>query len=128
MAKGFREFKFSYKAIEKTFSLLVEQESVERTDLETIRQAADGTRYYFVTGFKRVFSYNFERTNSELFDIFFDAFEAFQDGEDVTLSREQDDGTFEDINVIVRRPVYAEETIGEDWKVYRDVSVEVLEI
>ena len=128
MARDYRNMKFSYNTTIDEFSVKLRAESVQREDLETIRQAADGTRYHFVTGFKRVFTYSFDLANDELFDIFFDAFEAFQDGEDVTLSREKDDGTFEDVEVIVRRPVYGDETIGEDWKVYRNLSVEVLEI
>ena len=123
-----RNLKFSYNTTTDQFKVHLRNENVQREDLETIRQAADGTRYHFVTGFKRIFSYAFDLANDELFDIFFDAFEAFQDGEDVTLSREKDDGTFEDVEVIVRRPVYGDETIGEDWKVFRNLSVEVLEI
>jgi hypothetical protein len=128
VAKRYRELTFTYNATSETIEVPTDSEEVAREDIQTIRQAADGTRYYFTTGYKRRFTYTFNYSNEEVFEFFLDAFDAFNDEKAIQFGREQDDGTTETVQVIVRRPVYADDNVGTSGKVYRDITVELLEI
>lgn len=128
MAKTYRQLRFTYGVTTDTIDVRLVNETVSREDLNRIRQAVDGTRYEIWTGYRRRFRYVFTRTNDEVFDFFQDAFDAYRAGTEVSLGLQQDDGTFEDVPVIVLRPQFRDDTIGTDDKAYESVEVELLEI
>ena len=130
MAKTYRTLKFEYGTTTEQIDVRLTLESVEREDLETIRQAADGTRYSYVTGYKRRFEYEYDYADNDVYNFFANGYNAFNGGQTVRFYREQDDGSFESFPVIIRRPQFRDETISSTSgeKVYADVSVEVLEI
>jgi hypothetical protein len=128
LAKTYRTIKLTYNAATVEIDILLSRENVDRVDIETIKQTANGTRYHFVTGYKRRFTYQFSYSNSEVYDFFVNGFTEFRKGTKVTLSREADNGSFDTYDVIIQRPVYTDETIGATEKVYKDLSIELLEI
>lgn len=128
MAKRYRTIRLTYNTTTDSIDVPTNIEQVEYNDLETIRQAIDGTRYSFITGMKRVFSYSYSYSNAEVYNFFANGYNAFNDDFDVSLERENDDGTFESIPVIIRRPQRQDETVGSTDKIYADVNVELLEI
>lgn len=128
MAKDYRTLKLSWLTTTTSIDVRTEWEEVEREDYTTTRQAIDGTRYNFVTGYKRAFEYDFDRVNADVLEFFLNAFEAFNDDREITFERELDDGTFESMQVIMRRPEYQDDSVTETGKVYREVTCRILEI
>lgn len=128
MGRAYREIRLSYGVTTESIDVRLVNETVSRDDLHTVRQAVNGTRYEFWTGYRRRYRYVFTRTNDEVFDFFQGAFDAHRAGVEVELGIEQDDGSFEDIPVLVMRPQYRDDTIGATGKIYESVEVELLEI
>ncbi len=128
MAKTYRTLKFTYNAATITIDVLLSRETPSREDIEIIRQAMDGTRYHFVTGYKRIFVYSYSYAELDIYEFFLAAFTAFRSGVVVTFEREADDGSFDSFEAIVKRPQFNDETVGETDKIYKDLSVEILEI
>jgi hypothetical protein len=128
VAKTYRQITLSYGITSESIDVRLVNENIEREDLNRIRQTINGTRYEFWTGFRRRFRYVYTLTNTDVFDFFQNAYEAYRDGEDVTLEIETDDGSTENIAVIVSRPQYRDDTLGTDGKFYQSVEVELLEI
>lgn len=129
MAKTTRIIKFTYESTTTSAEIdMARHEIIDRQEKRVIREAVDGTRYQVVTGSKRNFIYSFEYMNETLFDFFNDAYTSFNGGNSVTFQKEQDDGTFESISVLVLSPQYQDESLGTTDKAYRDFSIEILEI
>jgi len=128
VAKTYRTLKLTYNTTTEEIDVRTVTEDVERVDLISTRQAIDGTRYQFKTGYKRTFTYSFDFADSDVYDFFQDAFDAFDSGIAVTFDRELDDSTFETFEVIMNRPIYLDDNITTTGKIYRDLSVELLEI
>ena len=128
MAKVYRQLTLTYGATTESIDVRTVNETIQREDLNRIRQTVNGTRYEFWTGYRRTFRYVFTLTNTDVFDFFQDAFDAHLSGVQVTLGIEADDGSTESIPVIVTRPQYRDNTVGTDGKFYESVEVELLEI
>jgi len=128
VGRTYRTIKLSYNTTETSIDVRLQNEEIEREDITTTRQTIDGTRYNFITGYKRIFTYEFDLANAAVYDFFKDAFNAFQDNKTVTLERELDDGTYESMDVIVRRPQYRDDSFGETDKTYSNVEAVLLEI
>lgn len=128
MAKTYRQLTLTYGAVTESIDVRLVNENVEREDLNTIRQTVDGTRYEFWTGYRRRFRYVFTLIDTDVFDFFSDAYDAYRSGVDVTLGVEDDDGTTESIEVIMLRPRYRDDTLGTDGKFYQAVEAELLEV
>ena len=63
--------------------------------------------------------------DEEVFDFFNTAYTQGL-SVDVTMSRELDDGTFDTFLVIIGKPQWRDETVGEDDKIYGDLTVQVV--
>lgn len=125
VAKRYRRIKFTWNTTTIEIDVPVDNESVSREELSTTRQTIDGSRYRFVTGSSEVYTYSFSFVVDEVFDFFY---QAYTQGltTDITMARELDDGTFTSEPVIVQQPQWRDETIGEDEKVYGDLTVVVV--
>lgn len=125
MAKRYRTIRFSWNTTTTEIDVPVDNETVTREELSVTRQTIDGSRYRFITGSSEVYTYSFSYVVSEVFDFFYDAYLQGLDT-DITMARELDDGTYSTTTVIVGLPQWRDETIGEDEKVYGDLTVQVV--
>lgn len=128
MGRAYREIRLSHGVTTDSIDVRLVNERTFREDLHIIRQAVNGRRYEFWTGYRRRWIYTFTRTNSDVFSFFHDAYDAHHEGDQVTFSIERDDGSFEDVPVIVIRPRYQDDTVSDTGKYYESIEVELLEI
>ena len=122
MGKGYREIKFTYGGNTYSVDVKTEQESVITQDIFSIFTSLSGKRYMRKTGETTNYTYTFSYCIEELWDFFNDAYGQST----LVLSRELDDGSFEEIDVFVLQPIGEEETVDDTTdKIYRDVTIEV---
>ena len=126
--KSIQGYKLSYNTTTDTFA--VDTLNVSRTpeEISVIRQTPTGERYKQIFGSgKYRWAFSFARnTARELLTIFNNAYTA-QSSYDVTLSEEQDDGSYTDYTVVINRPVYSPDVLDSSSPIDRGLTVEVLE-
>ena len=128
MAKKYQGFKLTYNSIETTFSTMTE--FVTRTSDEAMSMVVTptGAKYKQVFGdgkYRWSFSYSYSERGA--FEFFDDAYEATVSGYALTLSEEQDDGSYTDYTVIMNRPQASPHTLGTADNYDKGLSVEILQ-
>lgn len=128
MARTYRTIKFIYNSLTFEIDVPIESEDPTIRDIETIQTMISGAVRRDITGQSSRWVYSFERCDTDIYNFFNDAYTFSIGGGSVVLSLENDDTTFTDYNVIVRRPVYKDDTITTvtGQKVYLNLSCEVL--
>jgi hypothetical protein len=124
VAKTYRTIRFSFNTTTLEIDVPLRNESVTREELSTIRQTINGSRYRFVTGSSRVFTYSFAFVDESIFNFFNTAYNMNLGGS-VLMSRELDTG-WETVQVIIEQPQWADDTLGTDEKVYGNLTVRVV--
>jgi len=127
MAGTYQSYKLSYNTTEETITVTTDSVTRILEETTTIRQTPTGARYKQVFGSgKKSWVFNFFLSDRDLYDFFKDAYDAQVDGYTITLSEENDAGSYTDYTVIINLPQTTPETIGSD-PIDRNLSVEVLE-
>lgn len=123
--KAYRRLKFTYNSTTLEIDVPLTSESVKRNEISSVRPTIDGSRYKQITGENTNYVYNFAYCDSDIYD-FFNTAHINNENSDVTLQREQDDGTFSSETVIIDKPQYQDDVIGNDGlKVYRNLTIQV---
>ena len=128
MAKNYRIIKFIYNSLTFEIDTPTENENNTTLDIETIQTMISGVVRRDITGVSNRWVYSYEACIKDIYDFFNDAYTFSRTGGVVTFSVEQDDATFTNYNVIVRKPTYNDDSITTvtGQKVYTNVSCEVL--
>jgi len=125
--------KFSYNTTETELKININKNMKEKVDdFYTEDTALDGTRYknYITTNEKRIWQIKYDYYTADVYEFFYNAAQAEKDGYDVVFSIEQDDGTFEDIDVLLNsfRGFNKTLTSFSREKVYKDLYLEIKQI
>lgn len=130
MAKIYRTIKLTYNGSTYEIDVRTVDEKVTRLEASSLRRTLDGTLYeqYVSTTIKRTFSYTFTLYDEAVHEFFYNAYVAKIAGYSIEMSREQDAGTYESIDVLISLPVFNDDTVGTTGKIYKGFSCEVLEI
>lgn len=122
VAKDHRTIRITYNLTTLEIDVLTGSERVTRDELSSVRQTIDGSRYKQITGSSETFDYTFSLVESDIYDFFDEAY-TNSESYDLTLSRENDDGSFTDTDIIMDRPQWQDETVGTDGKIYGNLTV-----
>ena len=128
MAKKTQSFKLSYNLTTETFQTFTENVSRENQESTSVVITPTGAKYKQVFGsgkYKWTFTYSFSERDA--FDFFDNAYAAAVSGYALTLSEEQDDGSFTDYTVIINKPQATPHVLGSSGNLDRELSVEIFE-
>ena len=125
--------KFTYDASEYSLVIDITKNLIPRIDdFYTEDTALSGKKYknYITTTEKKIWDVRYDFFTSDVYDFFKDASDAEKSGSDIVFSIEQDDGTFEDYDVMLNsfRAFDRTVTVFDRQKIYRDLSLEIKEI
>ena len=125
MAGTYQTYKFSYNTTVDEITVNTLNVTRSQQQNTVIRQTPTGERYRQRFGsIKYTWGFLFNtNTAREVLDVFQDAYDY---GQPVTMSEEQNDGSFTDYTVLVGLPSYSPDVIGSS-AVDRGLSVEVLQ-
>lgn len=127
MAKEYRTIKFQTSTGEVETDIRLEDETVETEIIESEFRALSGKGWHDKLGEYKKWTYKFnEEVPKAVWDIFN---QAYAEG-DCTFYFEEDDGSFTEYNVYLKKPEGQEATVSEDenQKTYRDVRIRVIEL
>jgi len=125
--------KFTYNSAETTLKININKNmKLKVEDFYTEDTALDGTRYknYLTTTEKRTWQIKYDYYTYDVYEFFYNTAQAEKAEYDIVFSIEQDDGTFEDIDVILNSFRGFDKTLTafSREKVYKDLSLEIKEI
>lgn len=125
MAGRYQTFKVTYNTT--TIELVIKTDRVTRLpeEISTELQTPTGERYKQIYGEKYTWNFAYLFTERAILEFFNTAYEQSKTY-DITLSEEQDNGSFTNYTVIVDRPVYTPDTIESD-PVDRALTVRIAE-
>lgn len=125
--------KFTYETNEYELKVNINKNLIlEVEDFYTEDTALSGKKYknYVTTTEKRTWKVKYDYCNQDVYDFFKDASDSEKAGNDIVFSIEQDNGTFEDIDVLLNSFRAYDRTVTpfERQKYYKNLSMEIVEI
>ena len=121
------EYKLTYEGA--TVSNVFNSDDVQNSPevIDNVRTTVNGTAYRQTIGFKRGWIFNVVLAADDIRNFFLDAYNSSVQGNETVLSEQQDDGSFIDYTVLIDRPSYSRDTVGDN-PLYRGISCAVREV
>jgi len=125
--------KFTYNSVVHSLKINKDLNMQKKTEeFYTEDTALDGTKYknYITTTTKDSWSILYKNCYPDVYYFFQAVDVAEKAGYDILFSMEQDDGTFDDMYVLINNFRYYDRTVTEydRQKIYKDLSLEIVEI
>lgn len=125
--------KFTYETNEYELKININKNFKEKVeDFYTEDTALSGKKYknYLTTTEKKTWEVSYEFCFSDVYDFFKNASDSEKEGNDIVFSIEQDDGTFQDYDVLLNsfRAFNKTVTAFDREKIYKNLYLEIKEI